>query len=126
MRTKIEKKIKEHHKKVRKHSRNTPTSKRGRSKKDLRIPNSAPFKEEMLKDIEKLKLSFLEKKKRNQKISPKGICKESEKISLPTSINDTDKLLDMVASANSRTIDYSKSCAETSNNDDDSKSKIKG
>ena len=49
MRTKVEKKVKEHHRKVRK---NAKKSQHKRSQKDPGIPNSIPFKEKLLQDLQ--------------------------------------------------------------------------
>ena len=49
LRTKIDKKVREHNRKVRKEARDAP---RRRSKKDPGIPNSFPFKEKLLQDLQ--------------------------------------------------------------------------
>lgn len=96
MRNKIEKKIREHHRKERKVAKKTPR-RNLKSRKDPGIPNSAPFKEQMLKDIEQFKLAALAKKK-NATVK-KGVVKKNDGV---TAKSEPLKLLEMLQSASNR------------------------
>ncbi|KAF4803406.1 Guanine nucleotide-binding protein-like 3 [Turdus rufiventris] len=71
-RYKIQKKIREHHRKVRKEAKK---KKQKKPKKDLGIPSAAPFKEELLREAEQRK-QRLEELKQKQKLNRQ---KEHEK-----------------------------------------------
>ncbi|KAF7720940.1 hypothetical protein EC973_005749 [Apophysomyces ossiformis] len=63
-RYKIEKKVKEHHKKQKKLAKKNPQKKRAH--KDPGIPNSWPFKEELLNEIERHKQEVEEQKQKQK------------------------------------------------------------
>ncbi|KAI8338278.1 GNL3L/Grn1 putative GTPase-domain-containing protein [Chlamydoabsidia padenii] len=61
---KIEKRVREHHRNLRKEQKKNPHLKR--KPKDPGIPNSWPFKEELLNEVERHK-QFLEEEKKKQR-----------------------------------------------------------
>ncbi|KAM9860239.1 guanine nucleotide-binding protein-like 3 [Aulostomus maculatus] len=63
-RYKIQKKVREHHRKVRKEAKKKGLSKR--VKKDPGVPSSAPFKEEVLREAEQRRLQIEEEKERKR------------------------------------------------------------
>uniref|UniRef100_A0A7N8X0Z8 Guanine nucleotide-binding protein-like 3 n=1 Tax=Mastacembelus armatus TaxID=205130 RepID=A0A7N8X0Z8_9TELE len=63
-RYKIQKKVREHNKKLRKEAKKKGVSKR--VKKDPGVPSSAPFKEEVLREAEQRRLQVEEKEKKRQ------------------------------------------------------------
>merc|ERR1712035_153766 len=63
-RYKIQKKVREHNRKLRKEAKKKGVSKR--PKKDLGVPSSAPFKEEVLREAEQRRLQIEEEKQRKR------------------------------------------------------------
>ncbi|XP_027032171.2 guanine nucleotide-binding protein-like 3 [Tachysurus fulvidraco] len=63
-RYKIQKKVREHHRKLRKEGKKTGI--RRKIKKDISVPNSAPFKEEVLREAEERKQELEELKEKNR------------------------------------------------------------
>ncbi|KAM7422253.1 hypothetical protein PAMA_010362 [Pampus argenteus] len=63
-RYKIQKKVREHNRKLRKETKKKGVSKR--VKKDLGVPNSAPFKEEVLREAEQRRLKIEEEKEKKR------------------------------------------------------------
>uniref|UniRef100_A0A3Q1EHQ4 Guanine nucleotide-binding protein-like 3 n=1 Tax=Acanthochromis polyacanthus TaxID=80966 RepID=A0A3Q1EHQ4_9TELE len=63
-RYKIQKKVREHNRKLRKEAKKKGVSKR--VKKDLGVPSSAPFKEEVLREAEQRRLKIEEEKERKR------------------------------------------------------------
>ncbi|XP_030585641.1 guanine nucleotide-binding protein-like 3 [Archocentrus centrarchus] len=63
-RYKIQKKVREHNRKLRKQAKKKGVSKR--VKKDIGVPNSAPFKEEVLREAEQRRLQIEEEKERKR------------------------------------------------------------
>ncbi|KAI9100645.1 P-loop containing nucleoside triphosphate hydrolase protein [Phlyctochytrium arcticum] len=75
---KIEKKVAEHHRKLRKEARKNPTSKK--LKKDPGIPNLFPFKEKLLQQAEESKRKAQEEKER-QKEARKALTNKNRSLS---------------------------------------------
>ncbi|CAN9512347.1 unnamed protein product [Ophioblennius macclurei] len=63
-RYKIQKKVREHHKKLRKEAKKKGVKKR--VKKDLGVPSSAPFKEEVLREAEQRRIQIEEEKEKKR------------------------------------------------------------
>eukprot|EP00794_Sanderia_malayensis_P006030 gene6030-6731_t len=70
---KIQKKIREHHRKVKKEAKKSEKTK---SRKDPGIPNSFPFKEKVLQELEERKQRALEEKERQKKQRFKEVNKK--------------------------------------------------
>ncbi|XP_076012572.1 guanine nucleotide-binding protein-like 3 [Genypterus blacodes] len=83
-RYKIEKKVREHHKKLRKEAKKKGVSKR--VKKDAGVPSSAPFKEEVLREAEQRRLQIEEEKekKRQTKIQERAQKRKKEAVGAGT------------------------------------------
>ncbi|PSN51437.1 Guanine nucleotide-binding protein-like 3 [Blattella germanica] len=71
-RYKIEKKVKEHNRKLRKEQKKNP--KKNKKKRLIEVPNICPFKEDILKEVEALK-----KKKEEEKQKQREIWKQEKK-----------------------------------------------
>ncbi|KAF4093607.1 hypothetical protein AMELA_G00004050 [Ameiurus melas] len=76
-RFKIQKKIREHHRKVRKEAKKSGI--RRKIKKDIGVPNSAPFKEEVLREAEQRKQELEELKEKNRLTKQKERAKKRKK-----------------------------------------------
>uniref|UniRef100_A0A8C7XJJ7 Guanine nucleotide-binding protein-like 3 n=1 Tax=Oryzias sinensis TaxID=183150 RepID=A0A8C7XJJ7_9TELE len=76
-RYKIKKKVREHHRKLRKEAKKKGVSKR--VKKDLGVPSSAPFKEEVLREAEQRKLQIEEEKERQRQANKEERAKKRKK-----------------------------------------------
>ncbi|XP_034388540.1 guanine nucleotide-binding protein-like 3 isoform X1 [Cyclopterus lumpus] len=77
-RYKIQKKVREHNRKLKKEAKKNPASKR--VKKDLGVPSSAPFKEEVLREAEqrRLQIEGEKEKKRQTKIEERAQKRKKE------------------------------------------------
>ncbi|KAI9232652.1 MAG: guanine nucleotide-binding protein-like 3, N-terminal domain-containing protein, partial [Podila humilis] len=64
-RYKIEKRVKDHHRKLRKDAKSNPNA-HHKNKKDPGIPNNYPFKEQLLQQIADQKLKAAEEKERQK------------------------------------------------------------
>uniref|UniRef100_H2MMX2 Guanine nucleotide-binding protein-like 3 n=1 Tax=Oryzias latipes TaxID=8090 RepID=H2MMX2_ORYLA len=76
-RYKIQRKVREHHRKLRKEAKKKGVSKR--VKKDLGVPSSAPFKEEVLREAEQRKLQIEEEKERQRQANKEERAKKRKK-----------------------------------------------
>ncbi|CAH1783426.1 unnamed protein product [Owenia fusiformis] len=86
---KIEKKVREHHKKLRKDAKKNPKKTK---KKDPGIPNSAPFKEQVLKEAEERKIKLEDERLRNKEKQKKARQKQvAKKRNLSSMILDAQK-----------------------------------
>ncbi|XP_006630731.2 guanine nucleotide-binding protein-like 3 [Lepisosteus oculatus] len=83
-RYKIQKKVREHNRKLRKVAKKKGAK---RAKKDLGVPNNAPFKEDILKEAEQRKLK-LEELKEKQKLTKKKEREKKRKLEVAS--NDPD------------------------------------
>ncbi|CAO3627778.1 unnamed protein product [Cunninghamella echinulata] len=83
-RYKIEKRVRDHHKKLRKEAKKNPHKKRGH--KDPGIPNSWPFKEELLNEIERHKQEVEEEKQKQRaaRLKQSANAKKANKTKNPT------------------------------------------
>ncbi|TNN24729.1 Guanine nucleotide-binding protein-like 3 [Liparis tanakae] len=77
-RYKIQKKVRDHNRKLKKEAKKNPASKR--AKKDLGVPSCAPFKEEVLREAElrRLQIEADKEKKRLTKIEARAQKKKKE------------------------------------------------
>lgn len=75
LRYKIEKKIRDHNRKVRKEAKKNPINKK---KNVIQVPNVCPFKENILKEVEAMKKQKEEEKKQQREIAKKEKQKKLE------------------------------------------------
>uniref|UniRef100_A0A1A8LM30 Guanine nucleotide-binding protein-like 3 n=1 Tax=Nothobranchius pienaari TaxID=704102 RepID=A0A1A8LM30_9TELE len=89
-RYKIQKKVREHHKKLRKEAKKKGVKKP--VKKDLGVPNSAPFKEEVLREAEQRRLQIEEEneRKRQAKKAERAQKRKKEKEAAATTESEPD------------------------------------
>ncbi|XP_077385452.1 guanine nucleotide-binding protein-like 3 [Festucalex cinctus] len=73
-RYKIQKKVREHNRKLRKEAKKKGISKR--PKKDPGVPSSAPFKEEVLREAEQRRLQIEEEKERQKQVAKEARAKK--------------------------------------------------
>ncbi|KAK7457986.1 hypothetical protein BaRGS_00039131 [Batillaria attramentaria] len=102
-RVKIEKKVKEHNKKKRREARKNP--KKGK-RKDPGIPNSLPFKETVLKELEDRKRRVEEERQKQKERR----AKDREKLQ-----NKKRNLADIVKNADKRQLEYERKQAAKAN-----------
>ncbi|KAF6720791.1 Guanine nucleotide-binding protein-like 3 [Oryzias melastigma] len=76
-RYKIQRKVREHHRKLRKEAKKKGVGKR--VKKDPGVPSSAPFKEEVLREAEQRKLQIEEEKERQRQAKKEERAKKRKK-----------------------------------------------
>ncbi|KAM9759090.1 guanine nucleotide-binding protein-like 3 isoform 1-T1 [Menidia menidia] len=76
-RYKIQRKVREHNRKLRKEAKKNGVSKR--VKKDLGVPSSAPFKEEVLREAEQRRLQVEEEKERKRQVKIEERAKKRQK-----------------------------------------------
>ncbi|XP_061840882.1 guanine nucleotide-binding protein-like 3 [Nerophis lumbriciformis] len=76
-RYKIQKKVREHNRKLKKKAKTKGVS--NRPKKDLAVPNSAPFKEEVLREAEQRRLKIEEEKERRREAVKEERAKKRKK-----------------------------------------------
>ncbi|KAM6927812.1 guanine nucleotide-binding protein-like 3 [Xenentodon cancila] len=76
-RYKIQRKVREHNRKLKKEAKKKGVSNRG--KKDLGVPSSAPFKEEVLREAEQKRLQIEEEKERNRQAKKEERAKKRKK-----------------------------------------------
>ncbi|XP_026490103.2 guanine nucleotide-binding protein-like 3 homolog [Vanessa tameamea] len=94
LRYKIEKKVREHNRKVKKEAKKNPKSKKS---KPIQIPNVCPFKEDILKEVEAVK-----KHKEEERQKKKEQAKLDKQIKLEEKKNSTLSMDNLVANAQAR------------------------
>ena len=105
LRSKVDKKVKEHHRKVKKESKANPKKK---SRKDPGIPNSLPFKEKLLLDL-------LSNKQKEMSRNPTTL-----------EIDEQEKLSELAKKASEQSESFCEASNDNVSSQDSSSTKIKG